>query len=115
MGQDSLFLRQDDCKQANEGQQIGGNENSAAGLNDQSNGAQQKQNPTNTPSSSSPIPTNRITPIPPVTPPVTPPSTLTVSKLVECNFDYSVSECPNADQFTINATTGNGSSYTFSI
>ena len=50
-----------------------------------------------------------------VTNTVTPPSTLTVSKIVECNFTSSSGvDCPTADEFNITATTGNGSSYTFS-
>jgi YVTN family beta-propeller protein len=40
-------------------------------------------------------------------------STLTVNKHVDCNFTSLVA-CPTANQFIINATTGNGSSYTFS-
>ncbi len=36
VGQDNLCHRSDGCKQANEGQQITGNDNSASGFNDQS-------------------------------------------------------------------------------
>lgn len=37
MNQDNLCNRDDECKQSNEGQEIDGNDNSAAGSNDQSN------------------------------------------------------------------------------
>jgi hypothetical protein len=92
--------RGEDCRQADEGQQIEGNENSAAGLNDQSKNIEQEQNP-------------GISVTPPVTPDVIP-STLTVAKDVTCNFTSTTVDCPTADIFSITVSTGNGSSYTFS-
>jgi YVTN family beta-propeller protein len=41
-------------------------------------------------------------------------STLNVIKNVVCDFAPSAVACPTANQFTITATTGNGSTYTFS-
>jgi YVTN family beta-propeller protein len=88
-------------------------------LNDQSKNIQlQQQQQQPTASTISPNTSPNATPdtipdvTPNVTPDVTPSSTLTVIKHVVC--DFTAVSCPTADQFTITATTGNGSSHTFS-
>ena len=100
LGQDNLCHRDDGCEQANGGQQIEGKDNSASGFNDQSKNIEQQQQ-----QALSPARGNGTTPTT---------STLTVTKHVECNFTSSAVECPTAGDFNITATTGNGSSYTFS-
>ena len=91
-----------ECKQANDGQQMAGKDNTANGFNDQSKNIEQQQSaisPTSSPTSS----------------PTPGPSTLTVSKDVICNFaPSSAVECPAASEFSITATTSNGPSLTFS-
>lgn len=106
LNQDSLCYRSPECKQANEGQQIAGKDNTANGFNDQSKNIEQQQQQ------------SAISPTSPgngTTPPTPGPSTLTVSKDVICNFTPSSDvECPTVDEFNITATTSNGSSLTFS-
>jgi YVTN family beta-propeller protein len=109
LGQDNLCYKDDDCLQANEGQQITGKDNAASGFNDQSKNIQQPAVST-TPLTPG-IPSNGTTPTPTPTPTT---SVLTVAKDVQCNFTSTTVTCPTADEFNITATTGNGSSYTFS-
>jgi hypothetical protein len=59
MGQDNFCLRSDDCKQADESQQIVGEDNAATGFNDQSNTI---ATPTNTDNSSALPPGTTATP-----------------------------------------------------
>ena len=48
MDQDNECYRGDDCKQANQGQQVVGKDNDAKGFNDQSKNVQQATTPTST-------------------------------------------------------------------
>jgi YVTN family beta-propeller protein len=106
LGQDSLCYRDDGCEQATEGQQINGKDNTANGFNDQSKNIQQQQPGVSTPPSPQ-TPGNGTAPTPTT-------STLTVTKHVVCNFTSTTANCPTADTFNITATTGNGSSISFS-
>jgi len=96
LGQDNLCHKDDDCEQADEGQQLQGKDNEVNGFNDQSKNIQQQQ------------------PIAPTPKPTPTTGTLTVAKHVVCNFDYTNADCPTADIFNITATTINGSSISFS-
>jgi hypothetical protein len=78
-GQDNTCVRGEDCEQENQGQQIAGKDNDAAGFNDQSanvqsHGAQPTQQPTEIP----------------VTPPVTPPGAICTSPLVSAIVTFEV-------------------------
>ena len=66
MDQDNECYRGDDCKQANQGQQVVGKDNDAKGFNDQSKNVQQATTPTST----NPL-TNPLTNPPPPPPPAT--------------------------------------------
>jgi YVTN family beta-propeller protein len=109
LGQDNLCYKDDDCEEATEGEQIKGKDNVASGFNEQSKNTQQ-QPVVFTPTTPG-IPGNGTTSIPTPTPTPTT-STLTVTKHVVC--DFTSVACPTANQFNINATTSNGSSYSFS-
>ena len=89
------------CQQANEGQQIEGNDNAASGFNDQSKNVQQEQQPA-----------AGVSPSTPTNPPSQPPSppqigTLLVTKNVTCPDGFS---CPPPSDFTmhVTGTPGNG-------
>jgi hypothetical protein len=80
LGQDNLCYKDDDCEEANEGEQIKGKDNVASGFNEQSKNIQQHQQPPVSPSIS---PRNDTTiPTPTQTPTPTEESTLTVTKIV---------------------------------
>jgi hypothetical protein len=113
LGQDNLCYKDDDgCEEATEGEQIKGKDNVASGFNEQSKNIQQQQPAVPTTPTTGTL-GNGTTPIPTPTPTPTT-STLTVTKHVECDFTSPLVACPNAGEFNITATTGNGSSYTFS-
>ena len=101
--QDNLCHRSDYCRQANEDQQIEGKDNTATGLNDQSQSTVQKQ--LAKPHLSVPA-GNGTTPTP-----ISPTGALIVNKHVSC-IPTTVF-CPAGDKFHTTASTNNGSSISF--
>jgi hypothetical protein len=102
MNQENLCYRTNTCRQANDGQNTLGNDNSVTGFADQSDNLKQSASAPVTPSTTNQTTANKTSPTPTPTT-----ATLTVSKHVRCNF---TSGCPAASQFAITASTNSGSS-----